>query len=130
MKVKTFEAVDMKQALALVREQLGPGAVIVSSRSVRRDAGPFGLLGRKVLEVTAAADEAPAGEPVDVQGTRAVQLPAARARAAGGRTSGIYHDIWAVKQAVDPVLDEIRALRECLPSADEQRELHASELRS
>ncbi len=36
MQVKTFEAVDMKQALQRVKEELGPRAVIVSSRSVRR----------------------------------------------------------------------------------------------
>jgi flagellar biosynthesis protein FlhF len=140
MRVKTFEAVDMKQALQLVREQLGPAAVIVSSRSVRRDAGLFGLIGRKVLEVTAAAEEAPSGEPVELQGSRAPQLPdttraplmpaGARARSAAGRTTGVYHDIWAVKQAVDPVLDEVRALRESLPSTDERSALHASELRS
>ncbi len=46
MQVKTFEAVDMKQALRRVKEELGPNAVIVSSRSVRRDRGVFGLLGR------------------------------------------------------------------------------------
>ena len=33
MQVKTFEAVDMKQALRRVKEELGPQAVIVSSRS-------------------------------------------------------------------------------------------------
>jgi flagellar biosynthesis protein FlhF len=111
-----------------VRDELGPSAVIVSSRAVRRDAGLFGLLGRKVLEVTAAADE-PAGEPVEASGARAPQLPGARPRGAAGRGTGVYHDIWAVKQAVDPVLDEVRALRESL-GTDERHELRASELRS
>lgn len=49
MQLKTFEAVDMKQALRLVKEELGPNAIIVSSRAVKKDRGVFGLLGRKVL---------------------------------------------------------------------------------
>jgi flagellar biosynthesis protein FlhF len=130
MRVKTFEAVDMKQAMQLVKDELGPSAVIVSSRAVRRDSGLFGLLGRRLLEVTAAAEEAAASEPIELRGARAPQLPGPRARGAGGRGTGVYHDIWAVKQAVDPVLDEVRALRDALGPPDEQRQLHASDLRS
>jgi flagellar biosynthesis protein FlhF len=131
MRVKTFDAVDMKQALQLVRQELGPGAVIVSSRPVRREGRLFGLLGRKLLEVTAAADEAAEAEMPDARGARAPQLQApARARGAAARAADAYHDIWAVKQAVDPLLDEVRALRETLASPDAQAEMRASELRS
>jgi flagellar biosynthesis protein FlhF len=120
MRVKTFEAVDMKQALALVKDELGPSAVIVSSRPVRRDGGLFGLLGRKVLEVTAAAEAASEPEePLDVRGTTPAQLSNTRARGAGGRGTGVYRDIWAVQQAVNPVLDEVRALRESIQSERE-----------
>ena len=79
MQVKTFEAVNMKQALQLVREELGPRAVIVSSRSVRKDGGLFGLLGRKVLEVTAAVDEPRKKEPIAVKGSLAPELHTATA---------------------------------------------------
>jgi flagellar biosynthesis protein FlhF len=128
MRVKTYEAVDMKQALQLVKDDLGPSAVIVSSRAVRRDSGLFGLLGRKLLEVTAAAEEPVANEPLEVRGARAPELASPRARATGARANGVYHDIWAVKQAVDPVLDEVRTLREMLaPGAGAQA---ASELRA
>ena len=94
MQVKTFEAVDMKQALELVKQELGPHAVIVSSRSVRRDGGMFGLLGRKVLEVTAAVEERKTHEPpAAIKGTSAPDLPPAPG---GGRSRGTakYHDIW------------------------------------
>ncbi len=124
MQVKTFEAVDMKQALRRVKEELGPQAVIVSSRSVRRDRGVFGLLGRKVLEVTAAVEGASQAAPPDITGTRAPS-PAAPLRPRG---SGVYHDIWAVKQAVDPVLDEIRAIRETVTTIDERSESTPVEL--
>jgi len=125
MHVKTFEAVNMKQALQLVRDEMGPRAVIVSSRSLRKDGGLFGLLGRKVLEVTAAVDEPAQGEPVAVKGPLAPELPSPRSRG-----TGVYHDIWAVKQAVDPLLDEIREIREKVTSLDERVTEEPSEARS
>ena len=125
MQVKTFEAVNMKQALQLVRDEMGPRAVIVSSRSVRRDGGLFGLLGRKVLEVTAAVDEPAKQDPVAVKGALAPDLSSSRPRG-----TGVYHDIWAVKQAVDPLLDEVREIRERVASLDERTTSDPVEARS
>ena len=125
MQVKTFEAVNMKQALQLVREELGPRAVIVSSRSVRKDGGLFGLLGRKVLEVTAAVDEPRKEEPIAVKGSLAPELPAPRPRG-----TGVYHDIWTVRQAVDPRLDEVREIREKVTALDERVSTDPIEARS
>jgi flagellar biosynthesis protein FlhF len=138
MRVKTFEAMDMKQAMQLVKQELGPRAVIVASRAVRKDARLFGLLGRKVLEVTAASDEAGAAAPAEVQGARAPELPAGppapgsvpATHAGRGRAGALYRDIWAVKQAVEPVIDEVRALRDTLGAPDESAQVAASELRS
>lgn len=56
MKVKKFEALDMPQALDMIRRELGPDAVILSTRKIRKSSGMFGLLGRPVIEVTAASD--------------------------------------------------------------------------
>jgi len=126
MQVKTFEAVDMKQALVLVKEELGPKAVIVSSRSIRKDGGLFGLLGRKVLEVTAAIEEPRKEEPATVKGSG----PPAPAPVRPSRASGKYHDLWAVRQAVDPVIDEVRALREHVMSLDDHTQEEPKELHS
>ncbi|MCP4006726.1 MAG: flagellar biosynthesis protein FlhF [bacterium] len=130
----------MKQALRLVRETLGPSAVIVSSRSLRKDAGLFGLLGRKVLEVTAAVEKSPKATPIEVPGSRTPNLDYKNldhkklGRTNLNRTkrdpSGAYQDIWAMKQAIDPVLDEVRSLREAVGSLEEQAGFHPSELRS
>ncbi len=125
MQVKTFEAVDMKQALRLVKETLGPNAVIVSSRPVRKDRGVFGLLGRKVLEVTAAIESSKEESPPDVTGARAPQASVARLR--GG---SVYHDLWTVKQAVDPVLDEIREIRETVSTLEERSQMSPGDLHS
>lgn len=55
MRIKRYVARDMQEALALIKQDMGPEAVIVSSRRVRGN----GLLGFFVprLEVTAAIDE-------------------------------------------------------------------------
>ena len=116
----------MKQALRLVKEELGPRAVIVASRSVRRDGGLFGLLGRKVLEVTAAVEKSPKSEPVSVKGSLASELPSPPR----SRATGKYQDIWAVRQAVDPVLDEVRALREQLAAQQDHGTEEPTEVRS
>ena len=54
MQVKKFEAKTMKEALELVRTQLGPDAVILRARDTGRG---FGLMGEKSVEVTAAVSE-------------------------------------------------------------------------
>ncbi len=65
MQIKKYEAVDMPSAIQMIKRDLGPEAVILSSRQLRKGRGHFGLFGRPMVEVTAAADrEEPAGRPV------------------------------------------------------------------
>ena len=52
MHVKRFVAATLVEAIQQVKAELGPDAMIVSQRSIRRDGGLFGLLGRSVVEVT------------------------------------------------------------------------------
>ncbi|PIE56947.1 MAG: flagellar biosynthesis protein FlhF [Desulfobulbus propionicus] len=54
MQVKVFEAKDMRSGLKLVKEALGPEALILSSRTVRK--GRFGIGGPPSIEITAASD--------------------------------------------------------------------------
>jgi flagellar biosynthesis protein FlhF len=54
MRVKKFEAKNMKDALKMVKAELGPDAVILSARDNRK----FGLAGETSVEVTAAVSEA------------------------------------------------------------------------
>lgn len=56
MFIRKYEALDMQEALKLVKEDLGSQAVILSSRKIRKGKGTFGLFGRPVIEVTAAVD--------------------------------------------------------------------------
>jgi flagellar biosynthesis protein FlhF len=52
MKLKTFKASTMPQALAQVKREIGPDAVIVNTRTYTRG-GIFGLRSRTIVEVTA-----------------------------------------------------------------------------
>ena len=56
MKLKTYQAKSMSEALARVKRDLGAGAVILHTRTLRRG-GVFGLGARSVVEITATADQ-------------------------------------------------------------------------
>lgn len=56
MKVKTYRALTMQDAIRSIKEELGPDAVILSTKQVRRGGRVFGLFSRPLIEVMAAAD--------------------------------------------------------------------------
>lgn len=56
MQIKKFEAVNMEEALNMVKMDLGSDAVILSTKQVKKGGGAFGLFGRSLVEVTAAND--------------------------------------------------------------------------
>ena len=61
MQVKTFNASTMEKALALVKKELGPDAIILSSRKVPAGSGESGF------EVSAARE--PQHGPAPVNGS-------------------------------------------------------------
>jgi flagellar biosynthesis protein FlhF len=56
MQIKRFEAKNMTTALRLIKNELGPDAVILSARSLRKGKGFFGSMKYAGVEVTAAID--------------------------------------------------------------------------
>jgi flagellar biosynthesis protein FlhF len=75
MQIKRFEAKNMTTALRQIKGELGPDAVILSARSLRKGRGFFGSMKYAGVEVTAAID------------TR--QIPIKTGHAPGGNTA--YH---------------------------------------
>jgi flagellar biosynthesis protein FlhF len=55
MKIKKIVGRNFKEALDMVKKELGADAVILSSRSLK--SGPFGIKNKDAVEVTAAIDE-------------------------------------------------------------------------
>ena len=74
MRFRKFIAQDMREGLAAVKKELGPDAVIVSTRRLRAT----GLFSRPQLEITAALEEAAA--PAPVPDVRPVATPSTAAR--------------------------------------------------
>jgi Flagellar GTP-binding protein len=76
MDLKRYRVNNIQEALQLIKKDLGPEAVIVSTRQVKEGKGTFGLFGKTVLEVTAALDQeqksAPAKTPPTTQAAAAV----------------------------------------------------------
>ena len=56
MDLKRYRVNNIQEALQLIKKDLGPEAVIVSTRQIKEGKGTFGLFGKTVLEVTAALD--------------------------------------------------------------------------
>jgi flagellar biosynthesis protein FlhF len=54
MQVRVFEAADMASGLKRIKQELGPDALILSTRTIRN--GKLGILGKPMLEITAAVD--------------------------------------------------------------------------
>ncbi|MFO0707426.1 MAG: flagellar biosynthesis protein FlhF [Nitrospira sp.] len=59
MKVKTFHALTMQDAIRAIKEELGPDAVILSSKEVRQGGHLLSYFNKPVLEVMAAAEHDP-----------------------------------------------------------------------
>ena len=78
MQVKIFESTDMASGLKLVKETLGADALILSTRTIRN--GKLGILGKPVLEITAAVDS-PWPETKQQQQTPAPPLTRPRKKA-------------------------------------------------
>jgi flagellar biosynthesis protein FlhF len=56
MQIKRYEARDMTSALRLIKNELGPDAVILSARSLKKENKLLGLVKSVGVEVTAAVD--------------------------------------------------------------------------
>lgn len=57
MKVKTFHALTMQDAIRAIKDELGPDAIILSSKEVQQGGRLLRLFNRPVLEVMAAAEQ-------------------------------------------------------------------------
>lgn len=93
MQVKVFEAKDMASGLKMVKEALGPDALILSTRTIR--GGTFGMIGKPMMEITAAIDntwQEPVTQPVN--GGRQ-GLPPKRPSRPESRQDISYEEIWA-----------------------------------
>ena len=63
MNLKRYRVNNIQEALQLIKKDLGPEAVIVSTRQVKEGNKAFGLYAKTMLEVTAARDDQSQAKP-------------------------------------------------------------------
>ena len=110
MHIKRYEAETMQAALAEVREELGPDAVILNTRTLRRDRGVFGLLAKPRVEVTAATDVP----------SKAAPTPAAR-RNRRVAADDSWRTLQVSRAMIAPLEDELREIRAALEASRAER---------
>ena len=74
MRILRFEAPTVQEALSQVRKQLGPDAVILYTRKVRRG-GVFGFLGTELAEITAGLEDGPLAQAPIAQAAASALRP-------------------------------------------------------
>ncbi len=121
MQIKTYQAIDMAEAITRIKAELGPNAIILSSRKIKNPNGGYGILARPLIEVTAAADEE---VRQDQQRRRAPRKPPAATRPEV-RATGTPE---ALAAALDPLRDEIRGLRALIGAATGTGTVHRNEM--
>ncbi|HEB72841.1 MAG TPA: flagellar biosynthesis protein FlhF [Nitrospirae bacterium] len=105
MQIKRYEAVDMNEAVQLVKRDMGPEAVILSTRTVNKGGARFGLFGRQVVEVTAAV-ETPSIVEREVTAGPEKQKPGLKS----------LEPLKAATAAIEPVIDGIGQINQRLDS--------------
>lgn len=98
MHIRRFEAPTIGEALQQVKQELGPDALVLSHRTIRRDRGWFGAVGQPVVVVTAAVDRE------TLRASEDEQTP----RAAPDRS---WQVLQMMRTLVEPIESELRELR-------------------
>lgn len=119
MQVKVFEAETMPTALAKVKETLGPDALILSTRTLRKNG--LGLIGRPRVEITAAVetnDPQPQDQATSYTPAAAQKAEKKKNPPPSGLDNLNYRDIWKQKKVIDPFETELHDLREMVARQD------------
>lgn len=105
MLVKVFESDEMASALKMVKETLGPDALILSTRTIRK--GGLGVFGKPTLEVTAAVESPELAPEPSVERAPAKKSEAS-VSAAAAEEEITYQDLWKKRKVIDPLEEEAR----------------------
>lgn len=123
MHIKRFEASTLEEALARVKAELGPEALILSTRTLKKGSRGFGLLSRSTVEVQAALERplrpVPEASASTIRSFDGPDPRASGADAAGLRRSidELRHELVRLRrrEAIEESLrSELRGLRETL----------------
>ena len=109
MNLKRYRVKNIKEALTFIKRDLGPDALIVSTRQGKEGKGAFGMFGKTMLEVTAAASEA--------------KKPSVNTRATGKNTIEKYRHDSEISEATIANTFLQSQKKSALPISDETRKI-------
>ncbi len=95
MQVRTFESKDMASGLQMIKKELGPDALILSTKTIRDKSA--GILGKRLFEITAAIDGDP---PASFSGSSKFAIPPQK------RSLDDTSEALAFRHVVDDSLDQ------------------------
>ena len=101
MQVRRFEAKSMKEALQMVKQELGPEAIILSAKDNKKS---FGLAGGMSIEVTAAISEKSLSKKQYVE-TRIPEKDKVRFRSQSAKDQRSFIDNTIAKRRRDDFID-------------------------
>ncbi len=104
MHIKRYEAATLEEALGRIKAELGPDALVLSTRRVRRDGGLFGWLGKPIVEVVAALDRELRRPDAPPKRADAPHVPMREPHPS-------WRDLSMTRALLEPIEAELRALR-------------------
>ena len=64
MQVMKFQAINMKEALKMVKNNCGPDTIILSSKTIKTDENNYRLMYKSLIEVVATVDRNTERNPI------------------------------------------------------------------
>lgn len=105
MQVKRFEGTNIQDVLRSVKQELGPSAIILSTREIKKGTGAYGMFSRTMVEVTAAIDQ-------DVEPH--TPLPEAPVTSTQPVLPGANHTATQMVRAMEPLQRDVNDLKELM----------------
>lgn len=104
MKIKKYVGQSFKEALEIVKRELGPDAIILSSKTIKK--GPFGMMNKDAVEVTAAIDES------DNMSSPAVKTASLEVEEILKEIRSLRDEIGFLKETFRPIIPNLRIGRD------------------
>jgi len=114
MQIKRFEAKSIREALQQVRETMGPEALILSTKPVKKSSFPFELSRRSSIEVIAAIDRPAETPPLRPPSPVSLSKPRDEEGKGGAEEDAIIQKVLSTglcPEVVHGVVKEIQASR-------------------
>ncbi len=117
MKIKKFESYEVSHALREIKREMGPEAVILSTREIRKKGAV--ILRRPIIEVTAAVDLSPTSQILGGEKTQAFEEHlVAATRTQDKEGPSVYEALSEIKASIEGIRKEDLLKREDLSDSD------------